>query len=120
MICYLYTAVKNRALNYLRHQEVEKRSAGIVKAIAGSARTPDEELNEKEIEEAVNSAIEELPEHCRQIFMLRKYDNLSYSEIAEIHQISINTVKTQMSRSVKFLLKRLAHIISSFPSIFSL
>ena len=43
---------------------------------------------------------------------MKKYDELSYKEIAEILGISINTVKTQMKRALKFLLKQLENLSS--------
>ena len=116
---YLYTAVRNRALNHLKRAEVENRRAEIAGNITVPATTPEGHLHAKEIEEKVYKAIEELPVNCRQIFMLKKFDSLSYSEIAEIHGISVNTVKTQLSRAVKFLLKQLAPLLSSFGHFFA-
>ena len=111
---YLYTAVRNRALNHLKHAEVENRSAEIAESITVPTTTPEGHLRVMEIEEKVYKAIEKLPVSCRQIFMLKKFDRLSYSEIAEINGISVNTVKTQLSRAVKFLLKQLAPLLSAF------
>ena len=62
-------------------------------------------------------AISELPPHRRMIFTLSKYDHYTYAEIAEIQKISIKTVETQMGRALKFLRKRLAHLVG-FLSLF--
>jgi RNA polymerase sigma-70 factor (ECF subfamily) len=59
---------------------------------------------------AVHKAIDNLPDQCRKIYLMKKYDDLSYNEIAEIHGVSINTVKTQMKRAMKSLLKQLAYL----------
>jgi len=75
-------------------------------------KSPDSKLEEKEITTAIHTAINKLPEKCRQIFMMCKYDDLSYAEIAELQNISINTVKTQLKRAVKSLTKNLAHLRS--------
>jgi len=77
-----------------------------------SGRTPDAKLEETEIHSAVHNAINELPEKCRQIFVMCKFDNLSYNEIADIQNVSINTVKTQLKRAVKTLSKNLAYLRS--------
>jgi RNA polymerase sigma-70 factor (ECF subfamily) len=61
--------------------------------------------------DAIHKAIDELPQQCRQIYLMKRYDYLKYTEIAEILNISINTVKTQMKRALKSLLKNLAHLM---------
>jgi RNA polymerase sigma-70 factor (ECF subfamily) len=71
---------------------------------------------------AVHKAIDNLPDQCRKIYLMKKYDDLSYNEIAEIHGVSINTVKTQMKRAMKSLLKQLAYlrtIILIFISLYT-
>ncbi|MGE5500238.1 MAG: sigma-70 family RNA polymerase sigma factor [Syntrophothermus sp.] len=49
-----------------------------------------------------------LPERCRAIFLLSRYEDMSYSEIAEALEISLQTVKNQMSKAIAILKKRLA------------
>ncbi len=71
---------------------------------------------------AVHKAIDNLPDQCRKIYLMKKYDDLSYNEIAEILGVSINTVKTQMKRAMKSLLKQLAYlrtIILIFISLYT-
>ena len=62
----------------------------------------------------IQRAIKELPERSRSVFTMHRYDNLKYSEIAEILNISIGTVETHMVRALKFLRKRLAVFLSIF------
>ncbi len=75
-------------------------------------KTQDAKLEDAENYSAIHKAIDLLPEKCRQIFMMNKFDNLTYNEIAEIQNISINTVKTQLKRAIKSLSKNLAHLRS--------
>jgi len=56
----------------------------------------------------VHQAITKLPEKCQQIYMMKRYDNLQHAEIAEILDISVNTVKTQLQRALQSLEKQLA------------
>lgn len=63
----------------------------------------DEGLNENLIEQDLKKAILELPERCRLIFILNRYHNFRYSEIAQMLDISVQTVKNQMSKSIKIL-----------------
>jgi RNA polymerase sigma-70 factor, ECF subfamily len=102
---YLYKAVYNRALNNLQHRRVELCYSENAQLYASSPETPDEILHAGEFERAVNRAVDELPEACREVFLLRKQDGLSYAEIAAVRGISVNTVKTQLSRALKALLK---------------
>lgn len=108
---YLYKSVRNNSIKLLNakenkmsdsDQELFKMSDGI---------TPADNLEEKELYKAYLETIEKLPEKCREIFLLNKNDGFSYSEIAEILNISINTVKTQMGRAISYLRKHLSHFL---------
>jgi RNA polymerase sigma-70 factor (ECF subfamily) len=108
---YLYTAVRNQALKHLRHLDVEQRAAERLQPMDHPARTPEHERHDREIAAAVHQSLEALPEKCRIIFSMNRFDHLTYAEIAEIQGISIKTVETQMGRALKFLRKRLAHLL---------
>lgn len=109
---YLYTAVKNHSLNYIKREKsmvsVEEVSVNQTDEI----QSPEESLIENEIMEAVQGAIEKLPQQCRCVYQMKRYDGMTYSEIAEILNVSINTVKTQMKRALKSLHKNLAYLYS--------
>lgn len=102
---YLYKAVYNKALNHLRHKKIELCHSENAQLAGSAPETPDEILHAGEFERAVNQAVAGLPEACREVFLLRKQDGLSYAEIAAVQGISVNTVKTQLSRALKTLLK---------------
>ena len=108
---YLYTAARNQALKHLRHSDVERRSAEEVTLAFSRQKTPEGEWQEKEIAASVYQAIEALPEKCRILFSMNRFDHLTYAEMAEIQHISIKTVETQMGRALKFLRNRLAHLL---------
>ena len=64
----------------------------------------DEECEEWSYEEArIWTAIESLPEKCKEVFLLAKRDGMKYEEIAVRLHISVNTVKNQMSKALKTL-----------------
>lgn len=109
---YLYTLVKNHALKQLRHDEVVTRASGELVELAESPPSPDAVLGERDLRVAVRNAIDELPERCREIFSMSRFDNLRYSEIAEILDISPKTVETQMSRALKQLREHLSDFLS--------
>ena len=109
---YLFTAVKNESLKQLRHLSVEKQQQENVSKLSVVELTPDETIDKKELKEELNKAINDLPEKCREIFTMSRFDQLKYSEIADILGISIKTVETQMGRALKKLREQLVHLIS--------
>ena len=61
-----------------------------------------------ELEEKIRGAIDSLPEKCREIFELNRFEGLKYSEIANKLDISVKTVENQMSKALKILREQLA------------
>jgi RNA polymerase sigma-70 factor (ECF subfamily) len=112
---YLYTAVKNRALDNIKRTKIVSSVAVDIATSESFTKTPGDELNDQEIITAVHKTIDELPKRCRQIFKMKKYDGLSYTEIADILEISTNTVQTQMTRAFKYLRKHLSNFFPIFP-----
>lgn len=110
---YLYTAVRNQALNYINQESKVVTLEGVSDYVDIHTTTPEEEYIDEEMKTAVHEAIDKLPEQCRHIYMMKRYDDLSYNEIAEIKGISVNTVKTQMKRALKSLHKYLAHLLTA-------
>ena len=100
---YLYTAVRNEALKYVRHADVERRSVPELKLTHAAVLTPEEEFQNKTTAEFVHDAIERLPDRRRLIFTMNRFDRLTYVEIAQALKISIKTVETQMGRALAFL-----------------
>lgn len=105
---YLVRAVRNRALNHLRHLHVERRDA--VHA-AGATEAPAVGVGAVVAEElavALHAAVAALPPRCREVFTLSRGRGLSYAEIAEALGISIKTVEAQMGRALRALRAELA------------
>jgi RNA polymerase sigma-70 factor (ECF subfamily) len=109
---YIFTSIKNRALNYL-NQTKQNTPTGLNEMHREeTSENPEQDFLNKEIDSAVYAAIERLPKKCRQIYLMKRYDNLKYTEIAEILGISVNTVKTQIKRALMLLQKQLAHLLN--------
>lgn len=107
---YLYRACYNNALLYIRNNQLHDT---ILCSLTQGEASEDEEaiyaLTVKE--EAIRQLylyIEELPTEQRRIILMR-IEGHSWEEIAGLLGISINTVKTQKSRSYKFLREKLGH-----------
>lgn len=107
---YLYTATKNTCLNYLSskaNESITKSFDAINIELAGPI-CPDQLLIFQETFTKIKSAIETLPPKCKMIFKLIREDGLKYKEVAEILNLSPNTVDAQMTiaiRRIAFLVR---------------
>jgi RNA polymerase sigma-70 factor (ECF subfamily) len=103
---YLFTSVRNAAVNLLRHERVVHRhEAETVAFSARSVPSADRALTAAELTAAVRRAVERLPERCRLIFTLHREQGLTYTEIASVLELSPKTVEVQMGRALKALRK---------------
>ncbi len=94
---YLYAAVKNASLNYLKSQFVRHPLLSQEKENqAPLVTSPDEQFTYQELEIIIGQGIDSLPEKCRIIFILSRHAGLTYDEIATQLGISPKTVKAQM------------------------
>jgi RNA polymerase sigma-70 factor (family 1) len=101
---YLYTAIKNAALNYLAQkarQSITEPFDHIHIDFEGAAGSPEQLLISAEIHQKIQTAVEALPPRCKMIFKLVREDGLKYKEIAGILNISVNTIDAQMAIAVK-------------------
>src|SRR4030095_10626918 len=94
----------NTGLNYLS----QRAKASITEpfdyvdiALYDTGNSPEELLITGEIYKNIREAIESLPPRCKMIFKLIREDGLKYKEVAEILNISVNTIDVQMAIAVK-------------------
>jgi RNA polymerase sigma-70 factor, ECF subfamily len=99
---YLHRSTINTALNYLEKnkRQVNLEAEDLIKA-APATNQLEEQLSFKEVENRVEEAINALPPACRTIFVLSRYENMSYQEIANTLNLSIKTVENQMGKALK-------------------
>ena len=109
---YLMQAVRNRALNHLRHLAVQKKSVVYVEALSEPAEHADVAVQSGEVETAIAVAIAELPPRTREVFVMSRERGLRYSEIAEELGISVKAVEANMSRALRMLRERLAPFLA--------
>jgi len=105
---YLLRATRNRALNQLRHANVQKRAEPHLVSEEAVTATGVSELVATELKSAIVEAIAELPPACREVFELSRGRGLRYAEIASTLGISVKTVESQMGKALKHLRTRLA------------
>jgi RNA polymerase sigma-70 factor (ECF subfamily) len=103
---YLLAAVRNKSFDWLRKMKHEKRTLlENAAAVPCGQSIAHETLIYEELHEQIEMAIQELPKQCRTIFLMSRDQDLKYKEIAQILNISIKTVDTQMGRALKYLRK---------------
>jgi RNA polymerase sigma-70 factor (ECF subfamily) len=105
---YLLRATRNRALNQLRHANVQKRAEPHLATDDAVNATGASELVAGELKIAILGAIAELPPGCREVFEMSRGRGLRYAEIATALGISVKTVESQMGKALKHLRTRLA------------
>jgi len=103
---YLYNSTRNAALDVLKHKKVESRYLSSLEQNESVVVT--DLMEEAELADRINSAIQNLPEKCREIFLLCRFDGLKYAEIADRLNISVKTVEMQVSIALKRLRKELS------------
>lgn len=99
---YLYGAVRNACLNYIKHQKIEEKYADHVKLTISSVKETDF-LELDELQQRIAEAMDKIPDKCREIFELSRYEGKKYKEIAEELGLSQKTVENQMGKALRIL-----------------
>jgi RNA polymerase sigma-70 factor (ECF subfamily) len=110
---YLFKMVQNRSLNYLKHQKIENLYVAYLEKnnLFDEVRsTVENGYEEKELALQINAAINTLPEKCREIFVLSRFSDMKYKEIASQLNISPKTVERQVSIALEKLRQTLKHV----------
>jgi len=105
---YLYTSVRNRCLNEIKRRKVRQEHINRELLSADtSSESVSEEIAALELEERIQLAIEKLPEQCRMVFKLSRFEELKYAEIAEHLSISVKTVENHMGKALRIMREQL-------------
>ncbi|MBS1920624.1 MAG: RNA polymerase sigma-70 factor [Bacteroidetes bacterium] len=100
---YLFTAVKNRALNKI-HEQKRISTLSIDDApveLNSFYQDPEQQLISAEMIKQLNEIVDQLPPRCKLIFKLVKEDELTYKEVAELLHLSVKTIENQMTLAFK-------------------
>ncbi len=118
---YILTVVKHKCLNQLRHQHIhDEYSEQIAEyyqweldmRINLLEECEPHELLQAEIIELLKQALDDMPEKTRKVFMLSRYENKTYKEIAAMLNITPKGVDFHISKALKCLR---AHLKDYFP-----
>ena len=122
---WLFRITMNICVDHARHRQTQPQTMALTndedeeRPIHDTAPTPEEHLDNSELGRELAAALDEVSEEHRRIVLLRDVSGMSYTEIAEILEVSEGTVKSRLSRARialrKILLKRgnLFHLPSS-------
>lgn len=109
---YLYKSVKNRCLVFIQHQKVKMQYAKYISDDWVNERYDVEEyVNAQELESAIGYTLNGLPDRMRQIFIMSRYENLKYQEIAWKLSVSVKTVEANISKALKIFRKNLGEFV---------
>lgn len=109
---YIFRIAKNMMLNQLKKKIIEKEYLNYLLATPEDTSLPvEQEVNFMELSMEIERIINELPEKRSKIFRLSREEGLTYREIAEKMDISVNTVNTQISKSLEYIRD---HLVSKF------
>lgn len=99
---YLFQAVKFQIFKHLRNGKIAQRHLEQITFLQSHNDT-EEKLEAKELESEVNRLISHLPDRCRQIFLLSRFEHRTNQEIAQHLGLSVQTVKNQISKALRCL-----------------
>lgn len=111
---YLFQAIKHRALNVVRRDQVHRRfesgaaSGTLAEWLGARPPSADALAQDRELADAVRRAVDRLPSRVRAVFRLAREEERSYAEVAAKLGISVPTVERDMAKAVEALRRELA------------
>jgi RNA polymerase sigma-70 factor (family 1) len=119
---FLFVSVRNGCLNHLKHLQVVNKFNAYYTQLLNDAQglynvsqeSGDSIMIAKELDEKLSREIELLPEQCRKIFLMSRFDCLKHQEIADKLGITINTVHRQTSIALEKLRLSLKNYLTLF------
>lgn len=105
---YLYAMVRNACLNLLKHEKIKQQHAAMEIAVGErSSESVARTVEASELEHRIVEAMSKLPEQCRLVFKLSRFEDLKYAEIADQLNISVKTVENQMGKALRVMREQL-------------
>lgn len=117
---WLYRIAVNTAKNYLvaRNRrppasdvDVNDAEVSEIGALLRDIEDPEGSLRTEKLKQAINQAIEELPEDLKTAFTLREFSGLSYEDITEVMDCPVGTVRSRIFRAREAIDKRIREIL---------
>lgn len=97
---WLFTVVRNKSIDILRHQQrVRKVEHEDYHSSAPISDEPDKQLQQEQLKEAMEQALNQLKMEQKEIILLRDYHHFSYADIAKILGIANGSVMSRLHRA---------------------
>lgn len=101
---YLKTALKFKVIDAYRAQQLHYNHIdNLIQEASLPPLLADDQLDIKELKKRVREAADKLPEKCREVFMMSRYEQLSHQEIADRTGITTSTVKKHLHKAMQIL-----------------
>jgi len=110
-IADLYRKKKPEAFSNMRSRDAEDEEALSLEDILPNMNIdPEDSMMRDVIWEALEAALEEMPENQRDVFVMHEFEDISFREMSEMTGESINTLLSRKRYAVQFLRKKLEDI----------
>ncbi len=108
---YLYRVAHNLAVDHVRRQNPRRDTApvsdAVLEEVPDGRPSPEQVLGERQRLDIARSAVLDLPERTRQVFVLARLDGLTYRQVAETLGISESSVQKHLAKAVAHVMQRL-------------
>lgn len=105
---YLRRAVTNRALNYIRAKKMNFEGEDAAMLLKSEEINSAKKLEIEDLRQLIDDSIDALPDKCRTVFSMSRFEEMKYIEIAESLGISIKTVENHISKALRLLKSRVS------------
>ncbi len=108
LAAYLKRSATNAGIDYLRKKRPTSDNSfdidePIYQHLAVDSNQSDDTIRTEELSNHIESALELLPPRCKEVFILNRFEEMSYQEVADTLGISIKTVENQIGKALKIM-----------------
>jgi RNA polymerase sigma-70 factor (family 1) len=107
----LYVMASNNLKSHFRHQKIVFNFANASAREEPMHEPADSNIRQEELQKNLQRVLAEMPEKCREVFLLNRMDNLTYNEIAERLNLSVKAIEKRMHEALLFVRERLNYKI---------
>lgn len=111
LTAYLRKVAVNKTLNYIRDKKMKFEDEENIPELKSKTHSASQNMEADELQLEINKAVDSLPEKCRIIFSLSRFEEMSYKEIAKELEISPKTVENQISKALSVLKNALSPFV---------
>lgn len=107
----LYIMAANNLKSHLRHQKVVFNFVNTSNKDDQAQESADSAIRQTEMQQKLQQVLAAMPEKCREVFLLNRMDNLTYTEIADRLQLSVKAIEKRMHEALLFIRERISYKI---------